>query len=601
MRPTLLADPILWTAGWVILNSSWLVMVVWIIHRLFQRLLRNYGPSSLYWSACACLIVLVISCLIMGLVVWSNRPITEWVVSPQQLLVGGYYDLPEVRSQATLSMILRAVGPILGLLAGVWTLGLSLVTLFVLAGWIQLKLTVRSSRQIAVGGLQDYHLLCSQVTPGKQPKVLLNDLILEPGTAGWRSPVILISEAIYEAMPADQLRCILAHELAHIRRSDYFVNLCQTMCDALLFFHPCARWLSRDVRQLREECCDDIAAEVSGGVRKYGEALLALEKVASRQYLLQRASGGSLYDRIERLIRLNKTARRDSPVRVLVGVAAICTVLLATVASLGNITQFARIDAEIARRSAGEIVSGECGLSTAVPNNDLPIEMNAFLRSCPKESTASREQLAPLVGALSKGARGNELLLAQLKEIESRPPTDPLGILSAIPPDMDRWDGVVDQIWNHTASMQDPAERHRWGRAALVLACQESFSWPRLQFLLCDPAAEINLGWTRQQMDCACRIFAQAARHDQSMLDLRNYVSAVRIRQNVHFAEIAPSPHLVFIYVTQTTRGREMSKVLQEIVPFVDDEVIQVIYRLVAAGRLHQFEVHDPVRIFKKK
>ncbi len=80
-----------------------------------------------------------------------------------------------------------------------------------------------------------------------------------PAIIGMLKPVILVPMGVLASMPADQLEAVLLHELAHIRRKDYLVNLIQVMAEAVFFFSPGLRWLSVQLRIEREYCCDDIA------------------------------------------------------------------------------------------------------------------------------------------------------------------------------------------------------------------------------------------------------------------------------------------------------------------------------------------------------
>ena len=79
-----------------------------------------------------------------------------------------------------------------------------------------------------------------------------------PGTIGWLSPMILFPVGLLGGLTPDQVRLIIAHELAHIRRNDYVVNLVQTAIETAFFFHPAVWWLSRRIREEREHCCDDV-------------------------------------------------------------------------------------------------------------------------------------------------------------------------------------------------------------------------------------------------------------------------------------------------------------------------------------------------------
>jgi len=102
------------------------------------------------------------------------------------------------------------------------------------------------------------------------------------------------------------LEAVIAHELAHVRRYDYLVNLLQTALETLLFYHPAVWWLSRRVRVEREHACDDAAVECVGDALLYGRSLAALEQLrAPAAALALAANGGSLMQRIQRLVRLN--------------------------------------------------------------------------------------------------------------------------------------------------------------------------------------------------------------------------------------------------------------------------------------------------------
>jgi peptidoglycan/xylan/chitin deacetylase (PgdA/CDA1 family) len=111
------------------------------------------------------------------------------------------------------------------------------------------------------------------------------------------------------------LEAVLAHELAHVRRYDYAVNLLQTLAETLLFYHPAAWWLSARVRAEREHACDDAAVEATGGdALSYARALAALEQLRGVETppaaLALAANGGSLMQRIQRLVNRDTHTRR---------------------------------------------------------------------------------------------------------------------------------------------------------------------------------------------------------------------------------------------------------------------------------------------------
>ena len=79
---------------------------------------------------------------------------------------------------------------------------------------------------------------------------------------GWLNPVVLLPASALSGLTPTQIEALLAHELAHVRRHDYLVNLLQSVVETLLFYHPAVWWVSAHVRAEREHCCDDLAVAV---------------------------------------------------------------------------------------------------------------------------------------------------------------------------------------------------------------------------------------------------------------------------------------------------------------------------------------------------
>src|SRR5205814_960303 len=133
--------------------------------------------------------------------------------------------------------------------------------------------------------------------------LLESSLVDVPTVIGWLKPVVLLPASALAAMSPQQLEAILAHELAHIRRHDYLVNLLQTLVETLLFYHPAVWWLSRRIRAEREHCCDDLAVSLCGDPIAYASALADLESLRSSDHrFAMAATGGSLLHRVRRLI-----------------------------------------------------------------------------------------------------------------------------------------------------------------------------------------------------------------------------------------------------------------------------------------------------------
>jgi beta-lactamase regulating signal transducer with metallopeptidase domain len=118
----------------------------------------------------------------------------------------------------------------------------------------------------------------------------------------WR-PVIWLPISMLTRLTAEQIEALLAHELAHIRRLDWIWNGLQRVIEALLFYQPCVWWLSRRIRQERENACDDLAVSACGDALVLAEALATLEQLRTPAHVFTlSANGGSHLQRITRLL-----------------------------------------------------------------------------------------------------------------------------------------------------------------------------------------------------------------------------------------------------------------------------------------------------------
>lgn len=149
-----------------------------------------------------------------------------------------------------------------------------------------------------------------------KPVVLLESgLIRLPVVFGYLKPVIFVPLGLLAGLPVEQAEAILLHELAHIRRNDYLVNLLQNITEILFFFNPATVWLSSLIRAEREHCCDDIAIAQTGNRKQYVETLISFREKAWEYYPRRDAAfpgfSDSLPIRVRRIVtRQNQTLNR---------------------------------------------------------------------------------------------------------------------------------------------------------------------------------------------------------------------------------------------------------------------------------------------------
>ncbi|WP_229490448.1 M56 family metallopeptidase [Pseudoduganella namucuonensis] len=210
--------------------------------------------------------------------------------------------LAEALPSAAGMHVLDAMGRHLELLVGTWALSIAVLSLRAGAGLAWIARTARH-------GGPDPHWqerlsrLALRFGVRRPVRLRVSDALASPVTAGWWRPVVLVPGALLTGMPPDLLEALLAHELAHVRRHDYLVNLLQNAVEILLFYHPAVWWLSSRIAE-RELIADDIAASKLGEPRRLALALSELERLQfSTQQLALAANGGDLMERIKRLLR----------------------------------------------------------------------------------------------------------------------------------------------------------------------------------------------------------------------------------------------------------------------------------------------------------
>ena len=141
--------------------------------------------------------------------------------------------------------------------------------------------------------------------------LLESALIDTPMVIGFLKPVILVPLGILTRLPQDQLEAVLLHELAHIRRKDYLVNLLQNLTETLFFFNPAVLWISSLIREERENCCDDVAIRKAQSKAQLIHALVAFQEFRVETPAYAQAFPGrqnQLLDRVRRMVyNRNKT------------------------------------------------------------------------------------------------------------------------------------------------------------------------------------------------------------------------------------------------------------------------------------------------------
>ncbi|XPF93415.1 M56 family metallopeptidase [Colwellia sp. RE-S-Sl-9] len=186
--------------------------------------------------------------------------------------------------------------------------------------------------------------LSQQIGIKKAPSLMISLNTSVPMAIGWIKPIVLIPVSMLTGLTPTQLDMLMLHELAHIRRYDYFVNFIQSIVEIILFFHPCVLWVSNQMRNEREYCSDDIAVRHCGNPIAYAHTLADTASLCNKHRhhsipnMAMAASGGDLTQRVLRLVNEHHCASSNQASKWFASLTILSVILF--ISSQQLITQF---------------------------------------------------------------------------------------------------------------------------------------------------------------------------------------------------------------------------------------------------------------------
>jgi beta-lactamase regulating signal transducer with metallopeptidase domain len=336
---TLLGTPLAQAIGWALLHLLWQGVLVAAILAATLALLSKQSANARYLASCGALALLVVLGAATAyrsyegsgeLGVGSGSEVVfapAAARNPSPDLTIGDSNTPPPTPHPLITYTKSHLPQIVL----VWLTGVLLLSVRLLFGWLRAhSIAKKNATEAAPEWQRSARRLAHALKLRRAVQLLESAAVEVPTVIGWLRPVVLLPATSLTGLSTEQMEMILAHELAHIRRNDFFVNLMQAVVETLLFYHPAVWWISNRIRVEREHCCDDVAVSVSGKPLVYARALTRLEelRIEDAQAFVS-ANGGSLIGRIRRLAGA-RAESPNAPSRFVAG-AALLTVLLALI------------------------------------------------------------------------------------------------------------------------------------------------------------------------------------------------------------------------------------------------------------------------------
>ena len=296
--------------GWTLIHFVWQGIVLAVATAIVLGTCRQRSANTRYLVACVGLVLMVVVPVVTAGVVWSaTGPLPAVVVAAPSAA-------PEAAAAARVTgaddHLFVSTHPwdlantVLPSMVFIWLGGVLLLTTRLAGGlWRVRHLRLRSMAQAASSWQAVADRVATRLGLRTVVRVVESRLVHTPTVVGWLRPVILLPIAAVTNLSPAQVEAVLAHELAHVRRHDYIVNVAQALAETLLFYHPAVWWVSRRIRTEREHCCDDLAVAVCENRVTYATALAELEAGRVRGISLAlAASRGPLLDRVRRVLNV---------------------------------------------------------------------------------------------------------------------------------------------------------------------------------------------------------------------------------------------------------------------------------------------------------
>lgn len=359
--------------GWTLIHFVWQGAALAGLFGVMNALLARHSADARYAAACLTLLLMAVAPVATFAILsaGSSRAgvgieqarfaatgagvaANDARLDAERMLAGAAATLGADESRAIVSgsainrlrgWVESRASSLLALCVWLWVAGVTVLLVRFGGGWLRVRRLRHQATRLAPACWQAVmRERAAQVGVRFSVRLCQSALVEVPTVIGWLRPVVLVPVSTLVGLSPAQTEAILVHELMHIRRHDYLVNLAQSVIEITLFYHPAVWWVSSHARSEREHACDDATVRACGGdALMYATALADLEEICRRPKsarfnlpspgAVAANGGGSLMSRIQRLVL--PTAAHHASAKSLLpsGIACLIMLALAVIAS----------------------------------------------------------------------------------------------------------------------------------------------------------------------------------------------------------------------------------------------------------------------------
>jgi len=315
------------TLGWTLVHSIWQGFVIALLLTFLLSLIdkRNSQVRS-FLSYSALLVLVALSIRTYSDLSYSNLNFVQTSAKSELLNIDSHEvqsdnsslllvpsDFESISSEY-LTTIKLFISANMKTIVFLWFLGIFALSIKLLGGLLYAqRLKKREVYPVSQFWNDKLKSLKNKLQIEKKIDLMQSKYIKTPLTIGYFKPIILLPVGLLSGIPQDQLEIVLAHELAHIKRADYLLNILQSIIEVFFFFNPAVWLISNQIRKEREYLCDDLAIMSCGNSTNLANALITLHENGNTKINIAMSAIGnnnSLMGRIKRMKQENQKQKQ---------------------------------------------------------------------------------------------------------------------------------------------------------------------------------------------------------------------------------------------------------------------------------------------------
>jgi len=308
---SILSEHLAYAISWTVIHSLWQASLIALIMSWFLNRYKNEDAIIRYRIAYAALIFVFLGAILTFTVYYGFDLQNANTLVLLNYTIGSTTPV-ETEAGSVISHLGAWLSHNVELLASMWVLGVMLFFVKLSGSYLfASQLKRKNADFISDSVYKELVELKNKLGIQRYVHLAESAKINTPMLIGFFKPVILFPIGLINHLSIEETQAILAHELAHIKRNDFFHNLILSVIEMLFYYHPAVWWISANVRMERENCCDDVAMKLIGNKSIYAKTLLKIEelkttKIPSVAIPLSR-NKNQLLHRISRIVNQPQT------------------------------------------------------------------------------------------------------------------------------------------------------------------------------------------------------------------------------------------------------------------------------------------------------